>query len=120
MNMNIQTPDEIVSDRPAVGAGGCCAPSLDTMDPGALSELVAITRAIADPVRLQVLDMLRGRPGEVCVCELQALLPISQPTLSHHLRRLREAGLVGVERRKQWMYYYVIPEKMEVLKAWLT
>ena len=79
-----------------------------------------IAKALADPVRLQIVDVLRRQAGEVCVCDLQPLFEITQPTLSHHLRKLREAGLVGVVRRGQWAYYYVLPDSMEVFKRWLS
>ena len=79
-----------------------------------------IAKALADPVRLQIVDVLRRQAGEVCVCDLQPLFEITQPTLSHHLRKLREAGLVGVVRRGQWAYYYVLPDCMEVFKRWLS
>jgi ArsR family transcriptional regulator, arsenate/arsenite/antimonite-responsive transcriptional repressor len=98
---------------------GCCARvdvKLSTMDSRRLSE---IARALADPVRLQIVDVLRRQAGEVCVCDLQPLFDISQPTLSHHLKKLRDAGLVGVERRGQWAYYYVLPDTLEPLSAWL-
>ncbi len=99
---------------------GCCAPVDVALSAGAVRELTAVAKAIADPVRLQIVDVLRRRAGEVCVCDLQALFAISQPTLSHHLKKLREAGLVGVVRREQWAYYYVLPDKLEALKTWLS
>ncbi len=76
-------------------------------------------RPSADPIRVQLVDVLRAHAGKVCVCELVPLFEISQPTLSHHLRRLREAGIVGVERRGLWAYYYVHPEAIEELSEWL-
>ncbi len=54
------------------------------------------------------------------MCDLQRLFPISQPTLSHHLKKLREAGLAGVVRRGQWAYYYVNPDALEDLRSWLS
>jgi ArsR family transcriptional regulator, arsenate/arsenite/antimonite-responsive transcriptional repressor len=98
---------------------GCCARvsvELSTTDVGKLAE---IAKTLADPVRLQIVDVLRRQAGEVCVCDLQPLFDISQPTLSHHLKKLREAGIVGVERRGQWAYYYVIPSSLQPLSAWL-
>ena len=71
-------------------------------------------------MRRQVVDVLRKAAGEVCVCELVPLFAISQPTLSHHLRKLREAGIVGVERRGLWAYYFVHPEALEDLSQWLS
>ena len=76
--------------------------------------------ALADPVRLQLVDVLRKHAGKVCVCELVPLFDLSQPTVSHHLKVLREAGLVASERRGLWAYYYVIPDSLEELSAWLT
>jgi ArsR family transcriptional regulator len=98
---------------------GCCARvdvTLSTADVDRLSEL---TKALSDPVRVQIVDVLRRQAGEVCVCDLQPLFAISQPTLSHHLKKLRDAGLVAVERRGQWAYYYVVPGALDPLSAWL-
>jgi ArsR family transcriptional regulator, arsenate/arsenite/antimonite-responsive transcriptional repressor len=99
---------------------GCCAHvdvELSTADVGRLS---VVAKALSDPVRLQIVDVLRRQAGEVCVCDLQPLFAISQPTLSHHLKKLREAGLVGVERRGQWAYYYVVPGALDSLTTWLA
>ena len=63
--------------------------------------------------------MLRKHAGEVCVCELVPLFDVSQPTLSHHLKKLRDAGLVASERRGLWAYYYVKPEALAPLAAWI-
>jgi ArsR family transcriptional regulator len=71
-------------------------------------------------VRVQLIDVLRRHAGKVYVCELQPLFDISQPTLSHHLKKLRDAGLVGVERRRLWAYYYVLPQALDGLSGWLT
>ena len=117
MTMNLPVID--LEPRRSLGQG-CCARvdvSLSTADVRSLS---TVAKALSDPVRVQIVDVLRRQAGEVCVCDLQQLFEISQPTLSHHLRRLREAGVVGVIRREQWAYYYVQPESLEVLKKWLT
>ncbi len=73
-----------------------------------------------DPIRLQLVDVLRKHAGEVCVCELVPLFDVSQPTLSHHLKKLREAGIVDSERRGLWAYYYVVPDALEEIAAWLS
>ncbi len=99
---------------------GCCADVEVSLSDPAVEQITTIAKALADPVRLQIVDVLRRQAGEVCVCDLETLFDISQPTLSHHLRRLREAGLVGVERRAQWAYYFVIPERLESLTSWLS
>ncbi|HZV72632.1 MAG TPA: metalloregulator ArsR/SmtB family transcription factor [Conexibacter sp.] len=99
----------------------CCEPVvLPEVDVAGAGRIAAVAKALSDPVRVQLVDVLRGHAGEVCVCELEPLFAISQPTLSHHLRKLREAGIVGVERRGLWAYYYVHPEAIEELRTWLS
>jgi ArsR family transcriptional regulator len=82
--------------------------------------MAEVAKALGDPVRLQLVDVLRKHAGKVCVCELVPLFDIAQPTLSHHLKKLREAGIVDSERRGLWAYYYVRPEALEELTAWLS
>jgi ArsR family transcriptional regulator len=82
--------------------------------------LARIAKALGDPIRLQLVDVLRKHAGRVCVCELVPLFDLSQPTVSHHLKVLREAGLVDCERRGLWAYYYVTPEALEELSVWLS
>ena len=79
-----------------------------------------IARALGDPIRLQLVDVLRTHAGCVCVCELVPLFDVGQPTVSHHLKVLREAGIVGSERRGLWAYYYVTPRALEELASWLN
>ena len=79
-----------------------------------------VAKALGDPIRLQLVDVLRKHAGKVCVCELVPLFDLSQPTVSHHLKVLREAGIVGSEREGLWAYYYVNPEALEELSAWLS
>jgi ArsR family transcriptional regulator, arsenate/arsenite/antimonite-responsive transcriptional repressor len=79
-----------------------------------------VAKALGDPIRVQLVDVLRKHAGKVCVCELVPLFDLSQPTVSHHLKVLREAGIVGSERRGLWAYYYVNPEALEELSAWLS
>jgi ArsR family transcriptional regulator len=81
--------------------------------------IAQLAKAIGDPIRIQLLDVLRRHAGKVCVCELVPLFDVSQPTVSHHLRVLRDAGLVGSEKRGLWAYYYVIPGALGDLAAWL-
>ena len=83
------------------------------------TRLATIAKALGDPVRLQLVDVLRKHAGKVCVCELVPLFDISQPTLSHHLKMLRDAGIVDSERRGLWAYYYVVPGALDELGAWL-
>ena len=84
------------------------------------ARIAALGKVLSDPVRVQLVDVLRKAPGQVCVCELQPLFDISQPTLSHHLKKLRDAGIVGVERRGLWAYYHVLPNATKELSEWLS
>ena len=99
----------------------CCVPVVyPDVEREQAERMAAIAKALADPVRLQLVDVLRKHAGKVCVCELVPLFDLSQPTVSHHLKVLRDAGLVDSERRGLWAYYYVIPDALEELAAWLT
>ena len=99
----------------------CCEPVVwPEVDGERATRLADLAKALADPIRVQIVDVLRKHAGEVCVCELVPLFDLSQPTVSHHLKVLREAGLVGSERRGLWAYYYVIPDSLKELSAWLT
>ncbi|MEZ4837488.1 MAG: metalloregulator ArsR/SmtB family transcription factor, partial [Caldilineaceae bacterium] len=85
----------------------------------AAGELSTVFKALANPVRLQMLDILNRRAGEVCVCDIEGHFDLSQPTISHHLRVLRQAGLVDAEQRGTWIYYRVRAETMEQMRAFL-
>src|SRR5918912_957177 len=99
----------------------CCEPLVyPDVSPNRAAELAAVAKALADPIRLQLVDVLRKHAGRVCVCELVPLFEVSQPTLSHHLKKLRDAGLVGSERQGLWAYYYVKPEALDDLAGWLA
>jgi ArsR family transcriptional regulator, arsenate/arsenite/antimonite-responsive transcriptional repressor len=99
----------------------CCEPVVyPDVKRQAAERMAQIAKAIGDPVRLQLIDVLRRHAGKVCVCELVPLFDLSQPTVSHHLKVLRDAGIVGSERDGLWAYYYVIPDALEELSAWLS
>ncbi len=98
----------------------CCEPLAHPAVTRKEAERIAtIARALSDPIRVQLVDVLGKHAGKVCVCELTPLFEVSQPTVSHHLKVLRDAGLVDVERRGLWAYYYVIPETIKELSTWL-
>ena len=94
--------------------------TVSDVDRDRAARLAGLARVLGDPTRLQLVDVLRRHAGEVCVCELQPLFDIKQSTLSEHLKKLREVGLIGVERRGLWAYYYVNPETLQELSAWLS
>ena len=99
----------------------CCEPVVYPDIERAESERMAtVAKALGDPIRMQLVDVLRKHAGKVCVCELVPLFEVGQPTLSHHLKKLRDAGIVDSERRGLWAYYYVIPDALQELTAWLS
>ena len=98
----------------------CCEPVVyPEIERQQAERMSAVAKALGDPIRMQLVDVLRKHAGKVCVCELVPLFDLSQPTVSHHLKKLREAGIVGSERRGLWAYYYVNPEALEEVSAWL-
>jgi ArsR family transcriptional regulator len=98
----------------------CCAPVVyPDLEREQAQRMAQIAKALGDPVRLALVDVLRKHAGKVCVCELVPLFDLSQPTVSHHLKVLREAGIVGSERPGLRAYYYVIPDALKELGAWL-
>jgi ArsR family transcriptional regulator len=99
----------------------CCDPVVyPDIERHEAERIASIAKALGDPIRLQLIDVLRKHAGKVCVCELVPLFDVSQPTLSHHLKKLREVGIVDSERRGLWAYYYVLPEALKELSAWLS
>ena len=105
--------------RPA-GEPGCEPVVYPDVEREQAERMASIAKALGDPIRLQLVDVLRKHAGKVCVCELVPLFDLSQPTVSHHLKVLRNAGLVDSERRGLWAYYYVIPDALEELSSWLS
>ena len=98
----------------------CCEPVVyPEIDRQQAERMSAVAKALGDPIRMQLVDVLRKHAGKVCVCELVPLFDLSQPTVSHHLKKLREAGIVGSERQGLWAYYFVNPEALEELSSWL-
>jgi ArsR family transcriptional regulator len=99
----------------------CCEPvAYPDIERAEAERMGRVAKALGDPIRMQLVDVLRKHAGKVCVCELVPLFDLSQPTVSHHLKALREAGIVGSERRGLWAYYYVNPDALEELSAWLN
>lgn len=107
-----------------IGQDSACCPGLSAapLDAEQATELAKVFKALGDPVRLRLMSMIasRGEGGEVCVCELTPAFDLSQPTISHHLKLLRQAGLIDCERRGTWVYYWVLPGVLDQLAGFLT
>ena len=101
-------------------AAACCAPSVGS-NPALDSERIAtVAKALAEPLRVRILDVVRRSDQAVCQCELIALFDMKQSLLSHHMRKLTDAGLVSVERRHRWAYYSIPADAFQELTAWLS
>jgi len=100
----------------------CCPPLLSgKLTPTEVAELAVIFRVLGEPARLQILNLIAAQPNqEVRACELVEALSLSQPTLSHHLKVLYEAGLLGKERRGTWIYYRIVQGQLAMLRDLLS
>lgn len=100
-----------------------CCPALGVAalaEPQAM-KLAAMFKALGDPVRLRLLSLIASHPGgQACVCEISETFDVSQPTISHHLKLLRSAGLLDCERRGTWVYYWVVPAALHQLSSVLN
>lgn len=95
---------------------GCCAPvTALRWSMAEAEELAGLLKAVAHPVRLQIVDVLHRLGGQVCVCDLEAHFDLAQPTISHHLKVLRQAGLIESEQRGVWIYYRTREQAMSRL-----
>ncbi|MEO8106732.1 MAG: metalloregulator ArsR/SmtB family transcription factor [Actinomycetes bacterium] len=100
----------------------CCAPlGVDPLTDEAAQQLAHAFKALADPVRLRLLSIIAAAPsGEVCACDLTAPVGKSQPTVSHHLKVLREAGLITSRKHGTWVHYRAVPEELTALRQVLA
>src|SRR3954465_7950645 len=112
---------ELMPKRKRAAGTRCCEPVVyPDVEREEAARMAQVAKALGHPVRLQLVDVLRKHAGKVCVCELVPLFDLSQPTISHHLKVLRDAGIVGSERRGLWAYYFVTPDALKELSAWLS
>lgn len=100
----------------------CCPPLLQgKLTPEDSAQLAAIFRVLGEPARLQLLNLIAAQPTqEVCACELVETLGLAQPTVSHHLKVMYEAGLLEKERRGTWIYYRIVQERLAALRDVLS
>ena len=104
--------------KPVTDLLAACGPSMAShaLDPELASDVAHMFKALGDPVRLRLLSLITSASaGEICVCDLTEGVDVSGPTISHHLRVLRQAGLVDCERRGTWVYYWPRPENLRRL-----
>jgi ArsR family transcriptional regulator len=127
--MSVDTLTHRIDRRQYVGMrliqtidAACCPQVLAApLDEAQAARLATALKVLADPARLRLLSLIGAHPdGEACVCDLVEPLGLSQPTVSHHLKVLADAGLVGREQRGRWVYYWVEPEPIELLRGALA
>lgn len=107
---------------PIVALDACCSPlAAEPLSEAQAVELAGVFKALADPVRLRLLSMIASHAGgEVCVCDISAAFELTGPTISYHLKQLRQVGLITGERRGTWVYYRVHPEVLSKLSGVLV
>lgn len=108
-----------MSNQDVAEAGACCSPLVrEPLTEDWAGDLARMFKALGDPVRLRLLSLVASHEGgEACVCDISDTFDLSQPTISHHLKVLRQAGLLDCERRGTWVYYWVIPAALQQLSA---
>ena len=104
---------------PSVPTEPCCTPlAREPLTEDWAGDLARMFKALGDPVRLRLLSLVASHAGgEACVCEISPAFDLTQPTISHHLKVLRQAGLLACERRGTWVYYWVVPSALAQLSA---
>jgi ArsR family transcriptional regulator len=109
-------------DLPGPGDPLCCTPLVaEPVSAAEAEEMSVLFKAIADPVRLRLVSLIASHEGgEACVCDLTGAFDLTGPTISHHLKILREAGLIGSQRRGTWVYYWINPGVLARLSALLA
>jgi ArsR family transcriptional regulator len=110
------------SQLPIIPVQSCSATGIvrEPLTAQTAAELAGVFKALSDPMRLRLLSSIASREGqEACVCDLSEGIDLTQPTISHHLKVLREAGLLTSERRASWVYYRVVPEALQRLSDML-
>ena len=121
--MSIQHAQRDLEIIGVTGADACAQPALvsEPIDETSAAGLAPVFKALGDPVRLRLVSLIGAREGgEACVCDLTSAFDLTQPTISHHLRVLREAGLIDSERRGTWVYYRLIPAALQRMAGLLS
>jgi ArsR family transcriptional regulator len=109
----------VLETEPKVREASCCGLATSPVTAGDAERLAPMFKALGDPVRLRMMSMIAAQP-ELCVCEITPAFDLSSGTISHHLKTLREAGLVDCERRGTYVYYWLEPGALVALSALLS
>lgn len=122
MQADRAAPEFVAAAELRVVVEACSTPLVrEPIGESAALGLAQVFKALGDPVRLRLISLIGAREGgEVCVCELTTAFDLTQPTISHHLKVLREAGIIDCERRGTWVYYWLVPAALERMAALLT
>jgi ArsR family transcriptional regulator, arsenate/arsenite/antimonite-responsive transcriptional repressor len=124
MSIQAERAELAIIDPPGQDPGpGACSPPLigEPLREATAAGLAAGFKALGDPVRLRLVSLIGAHQGgEVCVCDLTTAFDLTQPTISHHLKVLREAGIIDSERRGTWVYYRLVPAALERMAALLS
>ncbi len=122
MSIQAERADLAIVGVSEPGTGACSPPLLgQPLGEPAAAGLAQTFRALGDPVRLRLVSLIGAHlGGEVCVCDLTSAFDLTQPTISHHLKVLREAGIIDSERRGTWVYYRLVPAALERMAALLS
>ncbi|HEX5189678.1 MAG TPA: metalloregulator ArsR/SmtB family transcription factor [Streptosporangiaceae bacterium] len=108
-------------ELPVLGQDCCTTLIREPISPGQAAELARILKALADPTRLQLVSMVAAHEGgEACVCDLTDPLGLTQPTISHHLKILVDAGIFTRDKRGKWAYYALVPSALDAVSAILS
>jgi ArsR family transcriptional regulator, arsenate/arsenite/antimonite-responsive transcriptional repressor len=124
--MSMQAQRSPAASTPAaelrVVVDACSTPLVgEPISETAAAGLAQVFKALGDPVRLRLVSLIGAHQGgEVCVCDLTSAFDLTQPTISHHLKVLREAGIIDSERRGTWVYYWLVPAALERMSALLS
>lgn len=116
--MSDHSPLPVLESR--VRGARCCEGTLPYLSADETQAWAADFDILAHPIRIHLLDMLARHGGKVCVCDLEASLPVKQPTVSHHLKLLRSAGLIDWEKRGLWSYYFINADAVRDLRTRIT
>jgi ArsR family transcriptional regulator, arsenate/arsenite/antimonite-responsive transcriptional repressor len=114
------TTERALSAAPAARTKGCCVPLAPLLPGSTAEELAAVHRALADPTRVQMLHLLKASSQPICVCDFTAAFDLGQPTVSHHLGKLRAAGFVSSHREGIWAFYRLAEDMPDAARAALA